>query len=69
MDRFKDPKFWAPLVGSVAIFAGWYGGYEVPAEAKEVAVNAVTTLAENVEAVVASALGAFAAWKGLLSRS
>jgi hypothetical protein len=68
MEKLKDKKVWGPLVGVVALVAGWYTGVGIPEETQAQAVEGVTqtiSMAEGLYAAGAAILAGAAGWFGL----
>ena len=68
MKQLKDKKVWAPLVGIVALAAGWQNGVGIPVEQVDELAGGLALLAQNAEALYLAAmglLGVVAAWFGL----
>ena len=65
MSKFTDPKVWAPIVGVVALVAGYSTGLGVDEATQGAVVDQLTAVATNVEALYlggAAALAGVAAW-------
>ncbi len=67
MNKLKDKKVWAPLLGVAALVGGWYTGVGVPAEQVGEAADQVSVLAANAQelyATSAAILLGIAGWFG-----
>lgn len=66
--RFESPKFWAPLLGSLALAAGAVSGVQVPeADVASVSEQAASVVSQ-VDALWASGAAVLAAVAGWFGR-
>lgn len=64
MNKFTNPKVWAPLVGVAALAGGYVTGVGVDEATQGQVVDQLTAVASNVEALYLGAMAVFAGIAG-----